>query len=197
MTTYIPVKEKAKDIRIALKKKFGITSKQVSVKSRGCGYSDSIDVTVKDLSIPVMLEDIESIARKHESIDRDQYTGEILSGANTYVHVNYDWDKYHQETLKYQDLAQRIIDKFHPKKNEGALIAKNNDWELFYFRELSNTPLSRIWIKNKNPNSKYIEKFSSCGKDNYDFTCVEGLSHKLVLFTTIYKIFSIDDFVNI
>lgn len=70
-------------------KKIGITSRQVSVRVRDCGYSTSVDCTVKDLSISI--KKVEEIASQVEYIRYDPYAQEILSGCNIFVHVCYDW----------------------------------------------------------------------------------------------------------
>lgn len=87
-------KELAKQIRQEIKAQLGYTSRQVSVRKRSGGYSTCILVTVKSLDIP--LEPIENLTEKHEWYQRDYATGEILSGGNTFVSVEHDWQ------LKYK-----------------------------------------------------------------------------------------------
>jgi len=72
----------AKEIRNELKKQ-GWNVRQVSVRRSKC----SIDVTIKDAKVPLSV--VESIAKKHEVINRCEYSGDILSGANTFVRVDY------------------------------------------------------------------------------------------------------------
>lgn len=79
-------KEKAAAIRTELKTRFGWTSRQVSVRFTSC----SIEVTVKDPDVPLKI--VEEIANQHEVIHRCEFSFEILSGANTFVSVEYDPD---------------------------------------------------------------------------------------------------------
>lgn len=46
-------------------------------------------ITIKDLAIDI--KEIEQLAKGYESYERDEFTGEILSGGNTFVFVNYDY----------------------------------------------------------------------------------------------------------
>lgn len=75
-------------LRKELKDK-GYSSRKVGVRHEYCGYSSSIRVTIKDLSIDK--EEIKAIANKYRDVDYDERTGEILAGGNTYVFVDYDW----------------------------------------------------------------------------------------------------------
>ena len=68
-------------------KELGYNSRQVSVHNRAAGYSSALVVTVRDASIS--LETIENAVNVFEKIDRCQASGEILSGGNTYVNVEY------------------------------------------------------------------------------------------------------------
>ena len=65
-------KERSKAIRTALKEA-GITSKQVSVKHRYCGYSSSYHITIKDGNISQL--QIEDICKRFKSVDYDERTG--------------------------------------------------------------------------------------------------------------------------
>lgn len=105
---YVPVTEKAKMIRAEIKKA-GIPSKSVSVRSHGIGFSSAIDVVIKDHSVDI--EIIANIANKFKEISRDNYTGEILMGGNTYVDIKYDYEvrKYWRSlgAEKALEVAQR------------------------------------------------------------------------------------------
>lgn len=67
-------------------KEHGYNNRRVGV--RFSGYS-AIYVTIKELAIDK--KEIENIAMKYESYSRDERTGEILSGGNTFVFVDYDY----------------------------------------------------------------------------------------------------------
>lgn len=93
--------EFAATIRQTLKKQYGITSRQVSVKADHFSMGSAIRVRIKDMNISSKL--VEGVAKQAESIRRCEYSGEILSGGNRYVTVSYDWD-----TLK--TIADRWMD---------------------------------------------------------------------------------------
>ena len=86
---YQSIKEKAAEVRKQLKE-IGITSKQVSVKSGYCGYSDKLNITIKDLSVKE--QTVKEIAKQYEEYERDERSGEILEGGNTYVFIEFDYD---------------------------------------------------------------------------------------------------------
>jgi hypothetical protein len=92
MRKYTTATEKAKAIRSEIKTKFGLSSRQVSVKTDGATYDESIHVVAKTIDAMKHYYDIEKLIHKYESIDRDQYSGEILLGGNTYVFMGYDRD---------------------------------------------------------------------------------------------------------
>jgi hypothetical protein len=75
-------KEIAKNIRKELKE-INYTNKQVKVKTTP---SQAINVDIIDWT--VINEEVKQIAAKYESFERDEITGEILAGGNTFVFVN-------------------------------------------------------------------------------------------------------------
>lgn len=89
MNSSLSTTEHAAYIRHQLKTQYGWTSRQVSVKARSYSMGSSIDVRIKDASVPIAV--VKEIAQKAERIDRDP-SGEILSGGNRFVSVSYDSD---------------------------------------------------------------------------------------------------------
>lgn len=191
---YLSITDKAKILRKELKEKYNINSKQVSIRSRLCGYSDAIDIEIKDLSIPLTIEKITQIANKFESIRYDKYSGEILSGANTYINVRYNATAYNEIAKNFYTLSEKIIDSFNPDINCGALIASNNDWELFYYKKLSQSVRSQLYLSKKNDEPKFIDVFCNQSRKSFDFYQKEDLASILVKIIYIYKLFSLDDF---
>lgn len=117
-------KERSAAIRAEIKK-LGYNSRQVSVRSRICGYSDETRIEVKDLSCDIKA--IEKACMKFESIDYDQYSGEILSGGNTYIFVNYDWKALRDGREAKMAEAEAIFAKLdneqvHIQKDEREFI---------------------------------------------------------------------------
>jgi hypothetical protein len=76
-------KTKAELMQAALKA-VGITRKQVSCSM----HNGSITAKIKDLTIDP--ETVKQVGYEFESYQRDQYSGEILCGGNTFVFVEYD-----------------------------------------------------------------------------------------------------------
>jgi hypothetical protein len=76
-------KTKAEVMQSALKA-VGITRRQVSCSM----HNRSITAKIKDLSIDP--EIVKQVGYQFESYQRDQYSGEILCGGNTFVFVEYD-----------------------------------------------------------------------------------------------------------
>lgn len=74
--------ERLAAIRQALKE-HGYSNRKVGVLYDGY----AIWLTIKDLAIDI--KEIEQLAKGYESYERDEFTGEILSGGNTFVFVNY------------------------------------------------------------------------------------------------------------
>ena len=77
-------KELAVKIREDLKQR-GYNSQKIGVRYEFCGYSSVIRITVKDENIDI--EEVRGWLKKYESIDRDERTGEVLQGGNTYISV--------------------------------------------------------------------------------------------------------------
>lgn len=99
--------ERSKEIREKIKKELGYNSRQVGVRSGDCGYSDYTRITVKDLSCD--FEAIEKIAKSFQSIRYDEYNGEILSGANTYINVEYDWEILNEAEKTELENAEKAL----------------------------------------------------------------------------------------
>ena len=120
-------KEIAQKIRSEIKA-LGYTAKKVSVRCNGCGYSDSIRITIKDIAIPEKA--IVEIANKYESIRYDEYTGEILEGGNLYIFVEYDYDTVKAAYEPYLEKAEEI---FNTTGEKTVKVMKKNGKELWYY----------------------------------------------------------------
>lgn len=118
-------KEKAATIRRNLKSVHGYTARQVSVS---CNRGSAINVTIKSSTVKKHL--VEAIANDHESISRCQASGEILSGANTYIFVSYA-----RELLEAR--AAELIGRFSDEPGvaveiEGFKVWRTNDYPSTY-----------------------------------------------------------------
>ena len=112
---YLSTSDKAKLIREEIKKELNLNSKKVSVKTR---YS--IDVGIKSIEAWVKFEEIEKIAKKYMSYERDERTGEILSGGNTFVFVDLDYDFMEKLDIEEADFFNETLVK--AVENEGHTI---------------------------------------------------------------------------
>ena len=91
-------KQKAVEIRSQLKT-LGYGARDVSVRSD----HSSIDVTIRRNGLNVKA--IRDIANSAEKIDRSAYSGEILSGGNTYVFIRFSDDVTDTMTTLVKKLA--------------------------------------------------------------------------------------------
>lgn len=85
--TYIGTTERAAIIRKALKETHKWSSKDVSVRANHYSMGSSIEISIKNPDVKI--DAVKAIASEHERIDRDEMTGEILSGGNRFVNVGY------------------------------------------------------------------------------------------------------------
>ena len=92
--------DEAATIRAAYKA-LGWSNRKISVKADYFSLGSSIDVTIKDASIP--FAKAKEIAERAERISRCELTGEILSGGNRYVDVCYS-------SRARQDLAKPYVE---------------------------------------------------------------------------------------
>lgn len=95
-----------KAIRAELKAA-GYNSRKVSVSVKDAGWSTKIDITIKDPTVNA--HEIEAIVNKRESIDRDERTGEILAGYNTYVFVAYKYGLFDALASDYLAEAEKAM----------------------------------------------------------------------------------------
>ncbi|MEY8256397.1 hypothetical protein AAK706_01540 [Erysipelotrichaceae bacterium 66-17] len=99
-------KEIKKEITAELKEA-GYNSRKVSVSVKDAGWSTKVDITIKDPTVNA--HEIEAIVNKRESIDRDERTGEILAGGNTYVFVSYKYGLFDQLASDYLAEAENAM----------------------------------------------------------------------------------------
>lgn len=99
-------KEIKKEITAELKEA-GYNSRKVSVSVKDAGWSTKVDITIKDPTVNA--HEIEAIVNKRESIDRDERTGEILAGCNTYVFVAYKYGLFDELANDYLAEAENAM----------------------------------------------------------------------------------------
>ena len=131
----------------------GIPARAVSVRVSDAGYSTSVRVNIKDISID--RDVVEKIAYRHKDISYDERSGEILSGGNTYVFVEYDYDMIRNATNQYIEQAQEIIDG-NNQPCVGVDIATRDDGSrLVFFYEAPNSAHNIAVIFDKDGHYDY------------------------------------------
>lgn len=113
----------SKEIKKMLKEN-GIDTKYVSIKHRYCGYSESYDITIK--SVDVDINEVEKLIKSFEQYERDERTGEILEGGNTYIIVQYDYNTLEEANNKYNNDIINIINSELKKYCNADIEAWNN-----------------------------------------------------------------------
>ena len=105
---YKCVTVRAAEIRKKLKA-IGYNSRMVSVRSSQ--FSGGDDITIRMKSVDVDDTKVREICKSYESIDYDEYSGEILMGSNSFVFVEWDWQFIVKAKEKWYDLAKIIYEK--------------------------------------------------------------------------------------
>lgn len=115
--TYTTPAEAARTIRDTLKRRYGFTSRDVSVRSSSYSMGSNIDVTIRRDGIREAT--VRDVAEQAERIRRCDITGEILSGGNRFVSVCYDDTVRNGWRSDYLP-ALKAAAESHP--GDGALI---------------------------------------------------------------------------
>jgi hypothetical protein len=107
--------ERSAAIRKALKATHGWTSKHVSVVTHEYAGGSSIRISIKDPAVP--LSAVKAIADGHESVRYDHYSGEILSGGNRFVFVDYHHDAVLAFRAKYLPAVKAAVGSLAPGRS--------------------------------------------------------------------------------
>jgi hypothetical protein len=174
-----------KEIRDAFKA-LGWNNRKVSVKHRYCGYSDAIDITIKSFDIDV--KKAEDIAKSKQSIRYDEATGEILMGANTFVNVRFDNELLENEKndIRYINIANKMRN-MKMKPNCGEIIAENDKFIIYYFKNIEYVTYGQIYIESKDNSYLYHHK------RNYKVYHEDSLEGILVDIIRCRKLIDIED----
>ena len=105
--------ERAREIRKELKAKF----KGVKFSVRTKKYSGGSSISISWVDFPTV-EAVEEITSKYESVRYDEYTGEILSGGNTYIHTYNTWSEEMEANIK-ENLILKYGEEFYNEHIEG------------------------------------------------------------------------------
>ena len=114
--------ERSKAIKAELKK-LGYNSRQISVRSSDCGYSDRSEITIKDLSVD--MDAVKKACLKFEKIRYDERAGEILAGCNTFIRVNYSYGVLKEATEAQLQYATDLVKKIEAGGNNRVYELKD------------------------------------------------------------------------
>ncbi len=119
-------KELGKAIRNELKAN-GYKAKDISVRVRDSLYDTAVNINIK--SPMIRKSAVESIVKKYDEIDRDERTGEILAGANTYVFVQYEHGIFEEVAAPLMAAAEKVLN--NKEKYSGHKIAETTKKEAY------------------------------------------------------------------
>lgn len=118
MTTTL--KEATATIRKALKA-MGYSSRDISVRGESYSMGSSITVTVKVRGVD--LKAIKAVAEQAQRIDRCEITGEILSGGNRFVEVDYAWELVRELAAQVRAEAEAAMAEMKANPGHGVAVA--------------------------------------------------------------------------
>lgn len=151
-------KELGAKIRAELKAE-GIPARAVSVRVSDAGYETAVRVKIKDIGVDRAV--VERIANRYREVDRDERSGEVLAGGNTFVFVDYDYDVLKSATEKYMAQAQEIIDS-NKEPGVGVDAATRPDGtRLVYFFHAPNSTYNTVNIYDKDGNYDYENRYTA------------------------------------
>ena len=130
-------------IRERIKKELGYNARQVSVRQHPCGYSDSFTFTVRDATVDI--KKVEAFAHQFESIRRDEYTQEILSGANTYVNTRTTESVDAIHAAQYIEAVKNAIVNLEKESENNRLCLVGNTEYCVGWEEWSDRKVYSLW----------------------------------------------------
>lgn len=136
-------------------KEAGIDTKHISIREGGGAYSSSYNVKIKSPYIDA--DEVKKIVREYESYERDERTGEILEGCNTYVFASYDDSCFDEVSKPYVSKAKGYIDEANAQQDgygisikEGVTLFKSGSCcEIFVRSKDSNRQHFRVYDENQ------------------------------------------------
>lgn len=136
-------------------KEAGIDTKHISIREGGGAYSTSYNVKIKSPYIDA--DEVKKIVNEYESYERDERTGEILEGGNTYVFATYDDSCFDEVSKPYMSKAKGYIDEANAQQDgygisikEGVTLFKSGSCcEIFVRNKDSNRQHFRVYDENQ------------------------------------------------
>jgi hypothetical protein len=168
---YLSNKELSKAIQNDLKAA-GVPRAAYSIRVQDCGYSVSVRINIKDLS--VLPAEVKRIALHYQEYERD-VSGEILQGGNTYIFVDYDWKTLNNASAPYQEKAAAIRGNGYQEvmkhKNGNRLVYLDTyDGEGFLSVKVPDQEnisiMERFYCRSSNTIAEGIAIFTATGRLN-------------------------------
>lgn len=155
----------AREIKKVLKEQ-GFNLKDFSVCVRNCTYDVAVTVTIKNPYVNKI--EIEKIMKRFKEIDYDEYTGEILAGGNTYVHVMYDYEIFDEVSKTWTATAMGVMrDSKHTVMSifDGLFYIHNKQGK-DEIRQDNEKAHCTLYVNDENELSIYLFKFATFGQIN-------------------------------
>lgn len=135
-------RETSLNIRRELKES-GYNTRDFRISVKDSGYNTVIKIIIKNPHIN--RKDIKSLLIKYEQIDRDERSGEILDGCNTYLFISYEYGVFNEVSQTWASTAK------------GIMLDKSEVIRIFDDLNLINL-VNRLEIRqrNKNSNCSYL-----------------------------------------
>lgn len=154
-------KELGQAIRNLLKEK-GIKRNDVSVRVSG-GYSSAVNITVKNPKIS--RRQVEQIVKDYQNVERDERTGEILGGANTYIFVEYAADVFNDVMKAWLVTAESAMkDKAEVVRIfNGLYLTSDYERHTWIVRQQNDKDFCKSYASEIEDIAKLIYKFVEFG----------------------------------
>ena len=123
--------------------KAGYNKKQIKVSAKYSGYSDCVNITIEDLTIPKRT--IDKISKMFVEVRYDERTMEVLQGCNVFVNVQYNYDKWNDYRAQYEEEARKVM-KSYNGINSSYII--ENDPRFLFHPDV-------MWIHSKHFGNTY------------------------------------------
>lgn len=137
----------------------GIPARAVSVRVSDAGYETAVRVKIKDINVDRAV--VERVAKRYSEVDRDERSGEILAGGNTFVFVDYDYDVLKNATEQYLEQAQAVIDSVKEPCVGVDAATRPDGSRLVYFHHAPNSSYNSAEIYGKGGDHYYENRHAA------------------------------------